>query len=339
MPKKDARMSESVLVAGGAGYIGAHVCKALAAAGYVPVTLDNLRTGHREFARFGPFVQGCVSNSAVVAQAVKQYRIRAAIDLAGSSDISESLADPLGYYENNMAAKLNFLRTLHAYGVAAFVFSSSACVYGEPSILPIPELHPLMPKNPYGWSKLAFEQALRDMHAAGGPRFMVLRYFNAAGASPDGDIGERHEPESHLIPRACFAALGQGQPLEIYGDDYPTPDGTAIRDYVHVSDLAAAHVLAVEALLGGALPATYNLGRGMGVSVREVLGCFERLGHAVPHAFKPRRAGDAAILVADASAIRTQLGWWPRQDLDAMIASAYRFHQAAGRGKKYIEVD
>ncbi len=231
-------MTQAVLVAGGAGYIGSHVCKALAAAGYTPVVLDDFSAGHRHYIKFGPLVEACVSNVDVVKKAVADHKILAVIDLAGSIEVAESVRDPLKYYDNNVAKKIPFLRALTESGVKAFVFSSTAAVYGEPSAIPIPESHPTNPTNPYGWSKLMFERLLHSTAAATGLRFMALRYFNAAGASLDGEIGEAHDPETHLIPRACLASLGHIPPLEIFGNDYPTPDGTAIRDYIHVMDLA-----------------------------------------------------------------------------------------------------
>jgi len=322
-------MTKTVLVAGGAGYIGSHVCKTLASAGYLPVTLDNLCTGRRDFVRFGPFIESNVSDIETVRQVVKQYGIKAVIDLAGSIEVAESVSNPLKYYENNLACKIAFLRALNECGIGAFVFSSTAAVYGEPVAIPIPETHPLQPKNPYGWSKLMFEQVLKDSYAAGSTRWMALRYFNAAGASLDGDIGECHEPESHLIPRACFAALGKTPALEIYGNDYPTKDKTAIRDYIHVMDLASAHVLAVDLLLKGAEPASYNLGNGIGTSIGEVLAAFEKLGFKVPHSFKPRRAGDPARLVADSAAAKKNLGWTPQYaDVETIIRSAYNWHKS-----------
>jgi UDP-arabinose 4-epimerase len=324
-----SKVAGTVLVAGGAGYIGSHVCKALAQKGLLPVVLDNLVTGKRDFVKWGPLINASVSQTDAVRDVIKEHTIQAVIDLAGSIEVGESVKNPLKYYENNLAVKIPFLRTLHECGVRAFVFSSTAAVYGEPQTVPIPESHPLAPKNPYGASKLAFEQVLRDFHASSGPVFMALRYFNAAGASPEGEIGEAHDPESHLIPRACFAALGHGPALEVYGNDYPTPDKTAIRDYIHVSDLANAHLLAVDALLGGAAPAAYNLGTGIGTSVAEVLAGFKRLGWPVPHTFKPRRAGDPARLVADARAVRAALGWTPlNTKIDSVIRSAYQWHQA-----------
>jgi UDP-glucose-4-epimerase GalE len=322
-------MTKAILIAGGAGYIGSHVCKTLAAAGYLPVTLDNLSSGHRDFVRWGPLVQAAVSDTNAVKQAIADYEIQAVIDLAGFIEVGESVVKPLKYYENNFAAKIPFLQALQESGVTAFVFSSTAAVYGEPTVIPIPETHPLQPRNPYGWSKLAFERLLQDFHQAGGPRWMALRYFNAAGASPDGDIGESHDPETHLIPRACLAALNQIAALDIFGNDYPTPDGTAIRDYIHVLDLAFAHVLAVEALLAGKASAAYNLGNGAGTSIGEILACFKRLGLNVPHRFKPRRAGDPVRLVADITSAKKDLHWTPRYgDIETIINSAYDWHRS-----------
>ncbi len=321
-------MIKSILVAGGAGYIGSHVCKALQGAGYQPVTLDNFATGRRDFVRFGPLVEASVSDAQTVRSAVMKYGIEAVIDLAGSIEVPESVRDPLKYYENNFAVKISWLRTLSESGVKAVVFSSTAAVYGEPVRVPITESHPLLPKNPYGQSKLAYEHLLRHFHAAGGPKWMALRYFNAAGASFDGDIGECHEPETHLIPLACMAQLGLGPALSIFGNDYPTPDGTAVRDYIHVLDLASAHVLAVDALLSGAECGAYNLGNGIGTSIGQIMATFERLGLPVPHRFQPRRPGDPSQLVADSSAAKAALKWQPRYaDVDTIIQSAYRWHR------------
>lgn len=322
-------MAQAILVAGGAGYIGAHVCKALQSAGYVPVVLDNFSAGYREFVKFGPLVEACVSDSAAVKKAIAEHSITAVIDLAGSIEVAESVRDPLKYYDNNVAKKIPFLRTLVEAGVTAFVFSSTAAVYGEPTEIPIPESHATSPTNPYGWSKLMFERLLHSTGAASGLRFMALRYFNAAGASLDGEIGEAHEPETHLIPRACLASLGAIPPLEIFGNDYPTKDGTALRDYIHVMDLARAHVLAVKALLGGAQSAAYNLGNGIGTSIGDIIATFERIGHPVPHTFKPRRAGDPSKLVADSSAAQKALNWKPEHaDIETIIRSAYDWHAA-----------
>jgi len=321
-------MTQAVLVAGGAGYIGSHVCKALAAAGYMPMVLDDFSAGHRDFVKFGPLVEACVSDVAAVKKAVADYKILAVIDLAGSIEVGESVRDPLKYYDNNVAKKIPFLRAATESGVKAFVFSSTAAVYGEPSAIPIPESHATSPTNPYGWSKLMFERLLHSTAAATGLRFMALRYFNAAGASPDGEIGEAHEPETHLIPRACLASLGHIPPLEIFGDDYPTPDGTAIRDYIHVMDLAQAHVLAITKLLKGEPSGSYNLGNGIGTSIGDIIAAFARLGIPVPHSFKGRRAGDPSRLVADSTAAREALGWAPRHaDVDTIIRTAYAWHE------------
>lgn len=328
-------MTVSILVAGGAGYIGSHVCKALQAAGYQPVTLDNLSTGRRDFVKFGPLVEASVSDVDAVRETVMRYDIKAVIDLAGSIEVAESVKDPLKYYENNFAVKIPFLRTLHQCGVKAVVFSSTAAVYGEPVAVPIVETHPLLPKNPYGQSKLAYEHLLRDFHAAGGPSWMALRYFNAAGASFDGDIGECHEPESHLIPLACMAQLGMGPALNIFGNDYPTPDKTAVRDYIHVMDLASAHVKAVEALLKGGASGAYNLGNGIGTSIGEIIATFDRLGLPVPHSFKPRRAGDPSQLVADSSAAQKALGWTPQYaNVEFIIRSAHQWHASISSKNK-----
>lgn len=321
-------MTQSILVAGGAGYIGAHVAKALAATGFTPVVLDNFSTGHRRFVKFGPMVEGCVSDVVCVRDAIKAHRIAAVIDLAGVIEVGESVRDPLKYYHINTAQKIPFLRTLVEEGVNAYVFSSTAAVYGEPQQIPIPETHALMPTSPYGVSKLMVEQMLASVSASSDLRYMALRYFNAAGASPDGDIGEAHDPETHLIPRACLASLGRIPPLEIFGNDYPTPDATAIRDYIHVCDLADAHVLAVKALLDGAGSARYNLGNGVGSSILTVLKAFETLGHPVPHVFKPRRAGDPSQLVADSRAAKQALSWQPRYvGVDTIVRTAYQWHE------------
>ena len=323
-------MSEAILVAGGAGYIGSHVGKALKAAGYMPVVLDDFSAGRRHFVKFGPLVEACVSDSAAVKRAIAEHNITAVIDLAGSIEVAESVRDPLKYYDNNVGKKIPFLRTLVEAGITAFVFSSTAAVYGEPTVIPIPESHATNPTNPYGWSKLMFERLLQSTAAASKLRFMALRYFNAAGASLDGEIGEAHDPETHLIPRACLASLGAIPPLEIFGNDYPTKDGTALRDYIHVMDLADAHVKAVAVLLNGAPSAAYNLGNGIGTSIGDIIAAFEVLGHPVPHSFKPRRAGDPSKLVADSSAAQAALGWKPQHAaIETIIRSAYDWHAAS----------
>lgn len=321
--------SAPVLVVGGAGYVGAHVCKALAAAGRLPVVLDDLSSGRRDFVKWGPFRQAQVSDGDAVAGLLADYGIATVIDLAASIEVAQSVRDPLAFYANNLAAKLPFLAALRAGGVAHLVLSSTAAVYGEPETVPIPEDHALRPGNPYGNSKLAYERMVADFAAAGGPGFLALRFFNAAGADATAEIGEAHEPETHLIARAAMAALGRVPALEIFGQDWPTPDGTAIRDYVHVSDLAAAHVRAVVALEGGLVSGACNLGSGRGHSVAEVMASFAAVGAPVPHGFAPRRAGDPARLVADISRARDWLGWVPAaSDLASIVGSALAWHRA-----------
>jgi UDP-glucose 4-epimerase/UDP-arabinose 4-epimerase len=314
----------AILVAGGAGYIGSQTCKALAAAGYLPVTLDNLSTGYTKAVKWGPFHPGDLSDRALVAEVVRKYRIKGAIHFAAYSLVGESVTNPLKYYENNTGAAVAFLAALIENGVEAFVFSSTAAVYGIPSVSPIPESHATVPINPYGASKLAFENSLRWIGEAHGLRWAALRYFNAAGADPDGETGESHEPETHLIPNMIKAALGTGPALTVFGEDYPTPDGTPIRDYIHVVDLAEAHVLAIRDLLAGGESAVMNVGTGEGVTVKEMIAAAERvMGVVVPRTVGPRRAGDPPSLVADSSLLKRRLGWAPRcSDLDSIIRDA-----------------
>jgi UDP-arabinose 4-epimerase len=320
--------SDAVLVVGGAGYIGAHVCKALAQVGCRPVVLDNLSAGHADFVRWGPLVRAEITETQAVRTSLAQYDIQTVIDLAAFAEVGESVRDPIKYYANNFAAKIAFLAALRDGGVRRIILSSTCAVYGEPEAIPIAETHPMRPVNPYGRSKLAYEQMLADVAAAGGPRFMALRYFNAAGASADGEIGEAHEPETHLIARAALATLGAAPPLEIFGNDWPTPDGTAIRDYIHVTDLAAAHVAAMRVLQSGAPPAACNLGTGHGTSVAEVLAAFAAAGAPVPHRFVARRPGDASRLVADPSLARQVLGWsTTHSGLANIVGSALAWHR------------
>jgi UDP-glucose-4-epimerase GalE len=319
----------AILVTGGAGYIGSHACKALAAAGYLPVTLDNLSTGHREAVRWGPLQVGDVGDEAAVKALVAAHGVRSAMHFAAFSQVGESMRDPLRYFDNNVGAGTRLVRALIDSGVDTLVFSSTAAVYGLPEAVPVEETAPPAPINPYGASKLAFETLLGWLGGAGQMRSAVLRYFNAAGADEDGEIGEDHEPETHLIPLVCRAALGGGEPVTVFGQDYPTPDGTALRDYVHVTDLAEAHVAALEWLLAGGESRTWNLGGQQATSVRQVIDAVERvLGRPVPHRLGDRRPGDPPALVASIAAIERDLGWRPSRDLDAMVATAGRWHAA-----------
>ena len=318
-----------VLVTGGAGYIGSHACKALAAAGYVPVTFDNLVYGHRSAVRWGPFIHGDILDRAALDTALRTWRPVAVMHFAAFAYVGESVANPGRYYRNNVVGSLTLLEAMRDAGVSRLVFSSTCATYGVPQAVPITEDHPQMPINPYGASKLMVERMLRDFDEAHGLRSISLRYFNAAGADPDGDAGEDHEPENHLIPLVLDAAAGRRPDIMVFGDKYPTPDGTCIRDYIHVSDLAQAHVLALRALENGVATTAYNLGNGRGFSVRQVIETARQVtGRAVTAVIAPQRLGDPAELVGDAGRIRAELGWLPQQvDLADILSTAWRWHQ------------
>ena len=322
-------MTGTILVTGGAGYVGAHGCKALAEAGYLPVVYDNLVYGHEEAVRWGPFEQGDIADRARLDAVFESHRPVAVMHFAAFAYVGESVTDPGKYYRNNVGGTLALMEAMVAHGVDKMVFSSTCATYGEPRTVPITEDEPQQPINPYGKSKLVVEQMLADFEVAHGLRSVSLRYFNAAGASPEGEIGERHDPETHLIPLALDAAAGKGPPLTVFGEDYPTADGTCIRDYIHVGDLADAHVKALDYLAGGGATRAFNLGTGAGVSVREILDSVERLtGRKVPHTIGPRRPGDPPALVADPSRARSDLGWQPRlSDIDTIIATAWEWYQ------------
>jgi UDP-glucose-4-epimerase GalE len=312
-----------VLVAGGAGYVGAHTAKALRAAGFDPVTLDDLSQGHREAVRYGPFVHGSIADRALVAGLLEQWNISAVLHFAANAYVRESLVVPQRYFNNNVAGSLALLDACLASGrVSAFVFSSSCAVYGIPQQSPIAESAAANPVNPYGESKLFIERVLGWYGRINGLRWAALRYFNAAGADPDGELGESHHPETHLIPLVVRAARG-GPRLPLLGLDHATPDGTAIRDYVHVSDLADAHVQSLRYLLDGGQSRSFNLGTGHGASVRTVIRAVERLLGPVPIVDAPRSPGDPPILVANSTAIANALAWVPtRSDLDFIVRTA-----------------
>jgi UDP-arabinose 4-epimerase len=320
----------NVLVTGGAGYIGSHTARVLAEEGLQPVVLDSLVHGHREFVRFGPLVVGDVGDRELIARTVQEHRIEAVIHFAAFTAVGESMRDPRKYWTNNTLKTHALIDALVDAGVKTFVFSSTAAAYGMPQSLPLREDHPLAPVNPYGATKLAVEMILRTYGDAYGLRWMALRYFNAAGAHPDGTLGERHDPETHLIPLAIQAALGRGRPLTIFGTDYETPDGTAIRDYVHVLDLADAHVRALRHLAAGGASDALNLGTGEGTSVKEIVDAVSAVvGKPVPHTLGPRREGDPPGLVADPSRAMSALDWTPRYaDIREIIDTAVRFHCA-----------
>jgi UDP-glucose-4-epimerase GalE len=316
-------MSKAILVTGGAGYVGSHACKALAQAGYRPVVYDNLSRGHARAVRWGPLVEGDLHDRATLVAALRSHGIAAVMHFAALAYVGESVGDPELYYRNNVGGTLALLGAMREAGVATIVFSSTCAVYGVPDRVPIGETAAKAPLNPYGETKLAIERALHWYGQAYGLRYAALRYFNAAGADADGEIGEDHDPETHLIPRVLRAALGRGDPVEIYGTDYPTRDGTAIRDYIHVADLADAHVRALDYLARGESIAL-NLGTGQGVSVREVIAAVEGVaGRLVPRREAARRQGDPPELVADPSLAHARLGWRARHsDLDTIVATA-----------------
>ncbi|MBI3048787.1 MAG: UDP-glucose 4-epimerase GalE [Acidobacteria bacterium] len=322
-----------ILVTGGAGYIGSHSAKALRRTGHRVVIFDNLSAGHREAALGAPFIEGEVRDVDAVRRAIRESGAEAVMHFAAWLDVAASVRDPVGYYRHNVVGALATLEAMAAEACRQFVFSSSCAVYGEPLELPLGETHPTRPVSAYGQTKLAVEQALPHFERAYGIRSVSLRYFNAAGADPDGELGEDHTPEIHAVPRALGAAQG-GPPFEIFGEDYPTPDGTCLRDYVHVADLADAHVRALHHLQGGAASTAYNVGTERPSSVRDVLAAVERVtGRAVPTRDAPRRPGDPAALYASAARIREELGWVPaRPALETIVADAWRWHAAHPRG-------
>jgi UDP-arabinose 4-epimerase len=322
-------MSQSVLVTGGAGYIGSHACKVLARAGYQPVVFDNLSRGHREAVRWGPLIEGDLADRNRLLTALQTHRVAAVMHFAAYAYVGESVADPAMYYRNNLGGSLSLIEAMRETGVDKIVFSSTCATYGVPAGSPISESAPQLPVNPYGETKLAIERALHWYGEAYGLRSASLRYFNAAGADPEGEIGEHHEPETHLVPLVLQTALQQRSHVDIYGTDYPTADGTAIRDYIHVEDLAEAHVRALEHLCAGRESTALNLGTGRGHSVREVIAAAESVfGRAIPRREAPRRAGDPPVLVADPSRAAEQLGWRAhRSDLRTIISTAFAWQK------------
>lgn len=316
-----------ILVTGGAGYIGSHMVKMLAGQGCEVVTLDDLSTGFRDAVLAGEFVHGSLHDVAALELLFSAHAFDAVIHFAGSIVVGESVRDPSKYYRNNLIATLNLLDVMSRCGVDKLVFPSTAAIFGVPQYVPIDENHPKVPINPYGTSKWAVENVLADYGRAYGIRSVALRYFNAAGADPGGELGERHDPETHLIPLALRAANGELPNLTVFGTDYDTPDGTCIRDYVHIMDLCDAHMLALNHLMGGGESRSYNLGNGHGYSVREVIDVAERVsGKKIPVHYGARRAGDPPRLVADSSRIRADWGWNPRYgSLETIIAHAWHW--------------
>jgi UDP-arabinose 4-epimerase len=323
-------MDKRILVTGGAGYVGAHACKRFHEVGWEVFVYDNLLRGWRDMVQWGPLIQGDILDRDSLDRAIRDVKPAAIAHFAALSYVGESVLRPDMYYRNNVAGTMNILDAMYAHGIRRIVFSSTCATYGEPQYLPMDEAHPQAPINPYGRSKLMAEMLLQDYSDAFGIRSVALRYFNAAGADPAAVIGERHEPETHLIP---LALRGAGDPeycLGIFGDDYPTRDGTAVRDYIHVSDLAEAHLRALDYLVQGGATTAINLGTGTGTSVHEIWHSVERItARAVNKQVLPRRPGDPASLVADAAKAKQVLGWQAqRSAIDTVIADAWRWHEA-----------
>jgi len=331
--KNEQRLREmkekKILVVGGAGYIGSHMVKELQRSGYRVVTLDNLSNGHRDLLPGGTFIQGNCGDSDLLDKLFSEHQIDAVMHFAAYALVGESMENPMAYYRNNLAETMELINAMVRHRIMRFIFSSTAAVYGEPSEVPITENHPCNPTNPYGATKIAAERMLQDCDAAYGLKYINLRYFNAAGADESGEIGERHDPETHLIPLTLKVAAGELGSIKIFGTDYPTEDGTCIRDYIHVIDLAQAHLLALKALLAGGESTVYNLGNSSGYSVREVIEVAREVtGRSIPAVETDMRPGDPAVLVASSDKIRKELGWKPvYEDLKTIIRTAWVWHQ------------
>lgn len=323
----------NVLVVGGAGYIGSHMVRLLDQAGHNVVVLDNLTTGFRQAVTAGSFFEGDIRDRKLVEGILRSQRIDAVMHFAACALVGESVSEPAKYYDNNVVATLALLESMRAVNVQRIVFSSTCATYGAPQSVPISEREPQLPVNPYGFTKLVVEHALADYAHAYGMGYATLRYFNASGASPAGGIGEHHDPESHLIPIVLQVALGQRPHVTVYGDDWPTPDGTCIRDYIHVDDLGRAHLAALGKIQPGE-GIRLNLGTGVGNSVQEVIEACRRVtGHPIPVLFGPRRAGDPPELVADARLARATLGWEPEYtEIERIVASAWEWHRRNPHG-------
>ncbi len=323
----------NILVVGGAGYIGSHACRHLLDAGHNVSVYDNLSRGHREAVPEGLLIEGEVADREKLVRVIRERQIEAVMHFAAFALVNESVNDPSLYYRNNVIAALELLEAMRETGVTKFVFSSTTATYGEPDVVPIPETTPQHPINPYGFTKLVIEQALADYAAAYGLGYAALRYFNAAGARPDGTIGEDHDPESHLIPIVLQVSLGQRDKITIFGDDYATADGTCVRDYIHVDDLADAHLRALDTIRPGE-GLWLNLGTGRGTSVREIVeACRAVTGHPIPETMGQRRAGDPPKLIADARKATEVLGWTPRYTEPAeIIETAWRWHRSHPHG-------
>jgi UDP-glucose 4-epimerase len=324
----------TIVVAGGAGYIGSHTVKELVRDGFDVLVFDNFSSGRKEHIRNRPFLQGDLMDRQAIREAFRGRPVEAVLHFASLIQVGESYADPRKYYTHNVISSLNLLDAMLEAGTRKLIFSSSAAVYGIPEETPIPESHPLNPANPYGQTKVMVERILRDYDRAYGLKSIALRYFNAAGADPEGEMGETHHPETHLLPNILLSLLGRGPRLAIFGNNFPTPDGTPIRDYIHVTDLAAAHVLALKSLLRGGPSDTINLGTNVGFSVLEVIRKAEEVtGRKIPYDVRPRREGDVAVLLASNERAEQALGWRPAlSSLETIIETAWKWHSSGMAG-------
>jgi UDP-arabinose 4-epimerase len=330
----------NVLVVGGAGYVGAHSCKSLSRAGFSPVVFDNLSTGHENFVQWGPLVRGDIGDAQAVLQAIQMHRVKAVLHFAASAYVGESVTDPQKYYENNVAGTLTLLNAMREADCRNLIFSSSCAVYGEPAQQPICETTPRNPVNPYGRSKLMVEMIAQDYERAYGLKSIILRYFNASGADPAGQLGELRDPETHLIPRAMMAIQGYLTDFSVFGCDYATHDGSPIRDYIHVSDIADAHVVALQRLLASGAGGAFNLGTGRGYSVKQVLDAIAlETGEELKVVKGPRRSGDPSMLVADPSLAKRDLNFEPRlSDLKTVVATAWSWHRRAHPKRRDVPI-
>jgi UDP-arabinose 4-epimerase len=319
----------TIFVTGGAGYIGSHCCKAFKQAGWDVVVYDNLKHGWRDMVKWGPLIEGDILDTERLNAAMAEVKPDAVAHFAALISVAESVADPALHYRNNSVGAFNILEAMRANGVGKIIFSSTAATYGVPKVVPIPEDHPQQPINPYGWSKLMVERMLADYDAAYGLRYAALRYFNAAGADPDGEIGERHEPETHVIPLAARGALRDDYQFTIFGEDYDTRDGTCVRDYLHVTDLASAHQLALQYLMAGGESGAFNLGAGEGATVKEIADAVERSSNRpLPRVIGPRRPGDPPSLIASNEKAKRVLGWTPQHSsIEEIVETAFAWHR------------
>jgi len=316
---------KTIFVTGGAGYVGSHCCKAFAQAGWRVVVFDNLSYGWRDMVRWGPLIEGDILDPSSLNAAIAETKPDVVAHFAALTSVGESVKDPGLYYRNNSIGAFNILESMRAHGMDKMIFSSTAATYGVPHETPMPETHPQLPINPYGWSKLMVERMMHDYAAAYGLRYAALRYFNAAGADGDGEVGERHVPETHVIPLAARGALRDDYVFTIFGDDFETRDGTCVRDYIHVTDLGAAHAAAADYLLKGGEAMAFNLGTGDGTTVKEIADAVEKAsGRPLPRKIGPRRAGDPPVLVASNARAKSVLGWTPKHSsIDEIVSSAW----------------